>query len=192
MPEFVITIIIVIAGIIFLSIFFSFVPVGLFISARASGVKVGIGQLAAMRIRKVTPSRIINPMIKATKAGMDVPLNKLEAHYLAGGNVDTFSEAIKCLKPGGRIGNVNYLGSGDYVKIPRVEWGAGMSNKTISGGLMPGGRLRMEKLSALMTNGRLDVKPLITHVYDGWDALPQALRLMKDKPRDLIKPVVRL
>lgn len=87
MPEFVITIIIVIAGIIFLSIFFSFVPVGLFISARASGVKVGIGQLAAMRIRKVTPSRIINPMIKATKAGMDVPLNKLEAHYLAGRDV---------------------------------------------------------------------------------------------------------
>ena len=68
---------------------------------------------------------------------------------IAGGNVDTFSEAIKCLKPGGRIGNVNYLGSGDYVKIPRVEWGAGMSNKTISGGLMPGGRLRMEKLASL-------------------------------------------
>ena len=94
MPEFVITIIIVIAGIIFLSIFFSFVPVGLFISARASGVKVGIGQLAAMRIRKVTPSRIINPMIKATKAGMDVPLNKLEAHYLAGGNVDRVVNAL--------------------------------------------------------------------------------------------------
>lgn len=94
MPEFVITIIIVIAGIIFLSIFFSFVPMGLFISARASGVKVGIGQLAAMRIRKVTPSRIINPMIKATKAGMDVPLNKLEAHYLAGGNVDRVVNAL--------------------------------------------------------------------------------------------------
>ena len=72
---------------------------------------------------------------------------------IAGGTVDTFSEAIKCLKPGGRIGNVNYLGSGDYVKIPRVEWGAGMANKTIAGGLMPGGRLRMEKLSSLATSG---------------------------------------
>ena len=47
-----------------------------------------------MRIRKVTPSRIINPMIKATKAGMDVPLNKLEAHYLAGGNVDRVVNAL--------------------------------------------------------------------------------------------------
>ena len=99
---------------------------------------------------------------------------------------------VDCLKPGGRIGNVNYLGSGDYVKIPRAGWGVGMGHKLINGGLMPGGRLRMEKLAALMTSGRLDVKPLITHVFDGWDKLPQALQLMKDKPQDLIKPVVRL
>lgn len=69
MPEFVITIIIVIAGIIFLSIFFSFVPVGLFISARASGVKVGIGQLAAMRIRKVTPKPHNQPNDKGHQGG---------------------------------------------------------------------------------------------------------------------------
>ena len=111
---------------------------------------------------------------------------------VAGGNADTFDAAIRMVKPGGIIANVNYLGEGDFVKIPRAEWGCGMAHKQIRGGLMPGGRLRMEKLAALMTNGRLDVKPLITHVYDGWDALPQALRLMKDKPRDLIKPVVRL
>ena len=68
MPEYVITIIIIIAAIIFFAVFFSFVPIGLLISARASGVKVGAGHLAAMRIRKVAPNRIINPMIKATKA----------------------------------------------------------------------------------------------------------------------------
>ena len=68
----------------------------------------------------------------------------------------------------------------------------GMGHKQINGGLMPGGRLRMEKLSALVTSGRLNVKPLITHVFDGLDKLPDALQLMKDKPRDLIKPVVRL
>ena len=45
---------------------------------------------------------------------------------IAGGGVDTFAEAVKCLKPGGKIGNVNYLGSGDSVSIPRVEWGVGM------------------------------------------------------------------
>ena len=94
MPELVISVLIIVAAIIFLAIFFSFVPVGLYISARASGVKVGIGQLVAMRIRKVVPSRIVNPMIKATKAGLVIPLNKLEAHYLAGGNVDRVVNAL--------------------------------------------------------------------------------------------------
>ena len=80
--------------IVFLVLFFTFVPLGLWISARASGVKVGIGQLIAMRIRKVVPSRIVNPMIKSTKAGLDVSINKLEAHYLAGGNVDRVINAL--------------------------------------------------------------------------------------------------
>lgn len=52
---------------------------------------------------------------------------------VAGGDNDTFIQAIQMLKPGGRIGNVNYLGSGDYVRIPRVEWGCGMGHKTIAG-----------------------------------------------------------
>ena len=110
---------------------------------------------------------------------------------IAGGNVHTFEAAIKSLKPGGKIGSVNYLGSGDMVTIPRVEWGVGMGHKQINGGLMPGGRLRMEKLGALVSSGRLDVSPLATHVYEGWDHVPEALQIMKDKPADLIKPVVK-
>ena len=85
---------IIIAAIIFLAIFFSFVPVRLWISARASGVKVRIGQLIGMRIRKVTPALIVAPMIKATKAGLVLNLNKLEAHFLAGGNVDRVINAL--------------------------------------------------------------------------------------------------
>ena len=111
---------------------------------------------------------------------------------IAGGTVDTFASAVKALKPGGKIGSVNYLGSGDSIRIPRVEWGVGMGHKAIVGGLMPGGRLRMEKLGALVAAGKLDVSLLSTHVYEGWDKLPGALQLMKDKPADVIKPVVVL
>ncbi len=111
---------------------------------------------------------------------------------IAGGGVSTFESAIKSLRPGGKIGNVNYLGKGDFVTIPRVEWGVGMGHKQISGGLMPGGRLRMEKLGSLVSSGKLDVSKLLTHVFHGWEHIPEALQLMKDKPADLIKPVVVL
>jgi threonine dehydrogenase-like Zn-dependent dehydrogenase len=111
---------------------------------------------------------------------------------IAGGDNDTFDQAIRMLRPGGVIGNVNYLGNGDYVKIPRVEWGVGMGHKTITGGLMPGGRLRMEKLASLLHFGKLDTSKLITHKFNGFDKIEEALMLMKDKPADLIKPVVIL
>ncbi len=109
---------------------------------------------------------------------------------IAGGTVDTFEEAVKAMHAGGKIGNVNYLGGGDYIKIPRVEWAVGMGHKQIQGGLTPGGRLRMEKLARLVQSGKLDLSKLITHPFRGMEHVEEALMLMKDKPRDLIQPVV--
>jgi len=74
--------------VIIVILFFQFVPVALWISALAAGVRVGIWTLIGMRLRRVVPSRIVIPLIKAVKAGINIPINKLEAHYLAGGNVD--------------------------------------------------------------------------------------------------------
>ncbi len=87
-------VVIIVLIIVFLSILFSFVPMGLWISALASGVRVGIGQLVGMRFRRIQPRRIIEPLIKATKAGLDLTLDKLEAHYMAGGNVDRVVNAL--------------------------------------------------------------------------------------------------
>lgn len=109
---------------------------------------------------------------------------------IAGGDNDTFKQAIQILKPGGIIGNVNYLGEGDSVGVPRVEWGCGMGHKQIRGGLMPGGRLRSEKLARLITSGRIHPEKLITHTFHGLEGVEAALMMMKDKPKDLIKPLV--
>ena len=71
-----------------------FIPIGLWISALAASVKIGIFDLIGMRLRRVSPARIVNPLIKAQKAGLQVSVGKLEAHYLAGGNVDRVVNAL--------------------------------------------------------------------------------------------------
>ncbi|CEE02073.1 MULTISPECIES: flotillin-like protein FloA [Bacillaceae] len=80
--------------IIFLVLLLSFIPVALWISALAAGVRVSIFTLVGMRLRRVIPGRIVNPLIKAHKAGLPVGINQLESHYLAGGNVDRVVNAL--------------------------------------------------------------------------------------------------
>lgn len=88
------TIVIIAVVVLFLALFFAFVPVALWISALASNVKIRLWTLIGMRLRRVVPAKIVNPQIKAVKAGIDIPVNKLEAHYLAGGNVDRVINAL--------------------------------------------------------------------------------------------------
>ena len=88
------TIIIAVVVIIVLAIFFTLVPVALWISAMAAGVRVSIFTLIGMRLRRVIPNRIVIPLIKAHKAGLDVGISQLESHYLAGGNVDRVVNAL--------------------------------------------------------------------------------------------------
>ena len=80
--------------IILLIVFFAVIPVGMWISAIASGVKISIFSLVGMKLRRVKPAKIVIPLIKATKAGINVTTNQLEAHYLAGGNVDSVVNAL--------------------------------------------------------------------------------------------------
>jgi len=109
---------------------------------------------------------------------------------IAGGTPETLIQAVTIVKPGGVVSNVNYHGKGEFLPIPRLEWGCGMAHKTIVGGLCPGGRLRMEMLIDLVKYNRVDLSRLVTHVYHGFDKMEEALLTMKVKSKDLIKPVV--
>jgi len=95
MPSVFFLLLVLVAIVIFLTLFTYFIPVGLWISAYFAGVKVGIFKdLVGMRLRKVPPVQIVRPKISATKAGLDVNLDRMEAHYLAGGNVNTVILAL--------------------------------------------------------------------------------------------------
>ncbi|MDI3547722.1 MAG: hypothetical protein PWR10_1374 [Halanaerobiales bacterium] len=86
--------IVIVLVILFLVLFFYFIPIGLWISAVAAGVRIGFFNLIGMRLRRVAPSLIVGPMIKSHKAGLKLGSDQLEAHYLAGGNVDRVVDAL--------------------------------------------------------------------------------------------------
>lgn len=81
-------------GLMVVVLFFRFIPIGLWIRAAASGVRVPFMTLFGMRFRKVDPTRIVDPLITATKAGLSLGINELEAHFLSGGNVARVVNAL--------------------------------------------------------------------------------------------------
>ena len=81
-------------GVVLVWLLLSYIPVRLWIAAWASGVRIGLGSLVGMRLRKVPPRVIVDPQINATKAGLHLDLDQLEAHYLAGGNVNRVVQAL--------------------------------------------------------------------------------------------------
>jgi threonine dehydrogenase-like Zn-dependent dehydrogenase len=92
-------------------------------------------------------------------------------------------------KPGGFISNAGYHGQGDYVSIPRVEWGVGMAEKDIMTGLCPGGRLRLIRLLRMLETGRVDPTPMTTHTFP-FSELERAFHLMESKEEGIIKPLI--
>ncbi len=93
-PEFLLLIVVLILFLSFLMVFLYLVPVPLWIAAWSSGAYVGLFNLIAMRLRRVTPATIVNANIAASKAGLSIPVDQLESHYLAGGNVELVVNAL--------------------------------------------------------------------------------------------------
>lgn len=87
-------VVIIVLLLLLLILFFYFVPVGLWVTAIFSGVRVGLGTLIGMRLRKVNPADIVRPYISASKAGLDLDVGQMEAHHLAGGDVGRVVAAL--------------------------------------------------------------------------------------------------
>jgi len=101
----------------------------------------------------------------------------------------TFQQAIKVTKAGGTISNVGYHGHGDFVNIPRIEWGVGMAEKTIKTGLCPGGRLRMSRLLHLLEMKRVDPTLMTTHTFS-FNEMDRAFEIMDKKLDGVLKPLI--
>ena len=105
------------------------------------------------------------------------------------GSEVSFQNAMKVTKPGGTVSNVGYHGKGDLVGIPRLDWGVGMAEKSIRTGLCPGGRLRMERMLALLQSGRVDPTKMTTHTFP-FEQLDKAFAVMDKKLDGIIKPLI--
>lgn len=114
--------------------------------------------------------------------GVDTAIEALGAR-------ETFEDCVRATRPGGTISNVGYHGEGDYVPIPRLDWGVGMSDKTIRTALCPGGSVRMRRLLRIVRSGRVDPTLMTTHRF-GFDELEEAFRLMRTKEEGIIKPLI--
>jgi threonine dehydrogenase-like Zn-dependent dehydrogenase len=105
------------------------------------------------------------------------------------GSEKTFDACVRVTRPGGTISNIGYHGHGDYVPIPRMEWGVGMSDKVIRTALCPGGSERMKRLMRLIQKGRVDPTPMTTHRFL-FEEIEKAFKMMQTKEDGMIKPLI--
>jgi isopropanol dehydrogenase (NADP+) len=101
----------------------------------------------------------------------------------------TFQTAVKVTRPGGTVSNTGYFGEGEFVRIPRLEWGVGMADKTIATGLCPGGRLRMERLLRVLETKRVDPTLMTSHSFH-FDEMERAFEVADKKLEDAVKILI--
>jgi threonine dehydrogenase-like Zn-dependent dehydrogenase len=172
-------------------------PVGLMCTAgarlRGAGLVIGVEsvpsrqKLALMygadEIVDFTREDVVERVHELTGGeGVDTAIEALGADA-------TFQTAVKITKPGGTVSNTGYFGEGEFVRIPRAEWGVGMADKTIATGLCPGGRLRMQRLLRVLDSGRVDPTHMTTHTF-GFDEMERAFEVMDKKLDDVVKALI--
>ncbi|MBP1758389.1 MAG: NAD(P)-dependent alcohol dehydrogenase [Firmicutes bacterium] len=172
-------------------------PVGLMAVAgaaiRGAGQIIAIGtrpncvkiakEYGATDIVSYKEGDIVQQVIALTGGGADKVI-------IAGGNQETFGQAVAMTRAMGTIANINFFDLKDTLSMPAWHWGLGMSNKDIRCGFCPGGAVRIQRLMELIRHGRVDPGKLITHRFHGFDQIDEAFHLMDRKDPDLIKPVI--
>lgn len=112
---------------------------------------------------------------------------------VCGGGDQVFAQAVDMVRYGiGTVSNVNYFGGTGNLPFPKFSGGRGMAGKTIRTELAEGGRVRIERMMKMAQYGRIHPERLVTHRLAGFDSIGEALYLMKDKPRDLVKVMVTM
>ncbi|RFU36384.1 NAD(P)-dependent alcohol dehydrogenase [Actinomadura logoneensis] len=172
-------------------------PVGLMATAGArllgAGLVIGVESVPARQklaraygadeIVDFTKEDVVERVLELTGGqGVDTAIEALGADA-------TFQTAVKVVKPGGTVSNVGYYGEGEFVRIPRVEWGVGMADKTIASGLCPGGRLRMERLLRMLETKRVDPTRMTTHRFS-FDEMERAFEVADKKLEDVVKVLI--
>ncbi|MCI2420587.1 NAD(P)-dependent alcohol dehydrogenase [Saccharopolyspora sp. K220] len=172
-------------------------PVGLMATAgarlRGAGLVIGVESVPSRQklariygaddVVDFTREDVIERILDLTRGeGVDTAIEALGADA-------TFQTAVKITKPGGTVSNIGYFGEGDFVRIPRVEWGVGMADKTIATGLCPGGRVRMQRLLRLLETKRVDPTHMTTHKFR-FDEMERAFEVSDQKLDDVVKVLV--
>ena len=172
-------------------------PVGMMCTAgaklRGAGLIIGVESVprrqelareyGADEIVDFTKDDVVDKIMDLTDGnGVDAAIEALGADA-------TFQAAVKITKPRGTVSNTGYFGEGEFVRIPRVEWGVGMADKTIATGLCPGGRLRMERLLRVLESGRVDPTHMTTHRFS-FDDMERAFEVSDQKLDGVIKPLI--
>lgn len=116
----------------------------------------------------------------------------VDSVVIAGGNGASMNQALALVRPNGHIASVNFYDVSDQFVIPAYQWGLGMSDVTIRCGFCPGGAYRIQKMLNLIQAGRIQPEKLLNYQFDGFEKIEDAFKLMDEKPKDLIKPVVHI
>lgn len=172
-------------------------PVGLM--AIAGSVLAGAGRVIGIGTRPncITLAREYGATDIVSYKDGNVPeqIKKLCGGYvdkviLAGGNSDSLVEALQIIKPNGIISNIRFVDPSETISFSANDWVLGMGDITIRTGFCPGGARRIERLLDLIKYNRIKPGKMLNKRFEGIDSIENAVKIMDEKPKDLIKPYV--